>query len=370
MKRNLPYLRTAAVLMICEALLSLTSNAEQVTLQQREKAAPSQIKDKLQSLRQKIQAEGLTFAVGYTSALDRSIQQLAGTIAPRDLPDRARRQNEIAEKLIKIESSAREEALKSKPQLKEAMRGLKGTCATNLKSFDWRSQGKVTPVRDQQLCGSCWAFAAVGAYEGSYLLRNNDASPDTLNTSEQDIVSCSGAGSCCGGYWEGALTYIITTGIATEASYRYGAVDCGCDNSVARPYRATAWGYVEQSGGIPSVNQLKQALCDHGPLSVGVFVSDLFQAYTDGVFNEHDTSDDINHGVTLVGWDDSKGAWLIKNSWGTDWGINGYMWIAYNSNKIGYAAVWVQAKSNLFVLPEERYKELLPNIKPFTDAKR
>src|SRR4029077_12954260 len=105
------------------------------------------------------------------------------TNTPPPPPHPDRRQNQNQKKLIKIKSSAREEALKSKPQLKEAMRGLKGTCATDLKSFDWRSQGKVTPVRDQQLCGSCWAFAAVGAYEGSYLLRNNDASPDTLNTS-------------------------------------------------------------------------------------------------------------------------------------------------------------------------------------------
>src|SRR5205823_4760917 len=143
----------------------------------------------------------------------------------------------------------------------------------------------------------------------------NNASPGTTDTSEQDILSCSGAGTCGGGWWMRAFNYAISTGVATEADYPYMATDSPCNASVSRPYRATAWGYVIPSGGIPSVNQVKQALCDHGPLSVGVFVTSAFQAYTGGVFNEQDTSHGINHAVTLVGWDDSKGAWLIKNSW-------------------------------------------------------
>ena len=71
-------------------------------------------------------------------------------------------------------------------------------------------------------------------------------------------------------------------------------------------------------------------------------VTNLFQAYTTGVFNEN-ASSNVNHMVTLVGWDDDLQAWLIKNSWGEYWGENGYMWINYFSNKIGYGAAWVQA---------------------------
>lgn len=93
------------------------------------------------------------------------------------------------------------------------------------------------------------------------------------------------------------------------------------------------------------VAAIKKALCAYGPLGVAVAVTSAFQAYKSGVFNENSNAD-INHAVTLVGWDDSKQAWRIKNSWGKAWGEAGYMWITYNTNKIGYGASWVQAKLN------------------------
>jgi hypothetical protein len=76
---------------------------------------------------------------------------------------------------------------------------------------------------------------------------------------------------------------------------------------------------------------------------VAVEVTNAFRAYTGGVFNESSTGD-VNHGVTLIGWDDAKQAWRIKNSWGPGWGESGYMWIDYQSNSIGYGASWVQAE--------------------------
>jgi hypothetical protein len=99
------------------------------------------------------------------------------------------------------------------------------------------------------------------------------------------------------------------------------------------------------------VDRLKDALCKFGPLAVTVLATDAFQAYTGGdIFNEC-ASGDINHAVTLIGWDDDKQAWLIKNSWGTGWGDTcgygserGYMWIAYGCNKIGAYAAWVYAQ--------------------------
>jgi len=177
---------------------------------------------------------------------------------------------------------------------------------------------------------------------------------------------------------------------------------------VTVPYKASAWAYVGTSSGVPSVALIKQAMCQHGPLAVAVLATPLFQAYVSGVFNEaanawtastirgvndlvrpannriylclkpgktgtvqpswplptaanpHPTVNDgsviweyqgtINHAVTLIGWDDGRQAWLMKNSWGTGWGDNcgygtdrGYMWISYSCDNVGYAAAWVEA---------------------------
>jgi cathepsin L len=97
-------------------------------------------------------------------------------------------------------------------------------------------------------------------------------------------------------------------------------------------------------------------------LAVAVRVTSAFQHYTGGVFNERDGGN-VNHGVTLIGWDDNKQAWLIKNSWGTGWGEDGYMWINYNSNSIGYRAAWVQAR-NIRVFDTLRLRRVIPRIPP------
>jgi hypothetical protein len=112
---------------------------------------------------------------------------------------------------------------------------------------------------------------------------------------------------------------------------------------------------VSDTGGIPSVADMKDALCTYGPVAVAVTVTPAFQMYNSGVFDEDD-SGNVNHGITVIGWDDSKthalgsGAWLIKNSWGTHWGETGgygadrgYMWIAYGSNQVGFGAAWAEA---------------------------
>jgi cathepsin L len=315
----------------------------------RELAAPPKIKMQLENLRKDIQTKNLKFQVGYTTALDFTIEQLAGTKAPADLAVRAPKQNAVAMKVLSIDLSKRDEFAKRNPgKLPElVLMQAPGKCSATAKSFDWRNLNKVTPVRNQGGCGSCWAFTAMGAYEGSYLIRNNKA----IDTAEQQILNCTGAGSCGGGWWAGVFNYLAPTGTATEASYLYTANDKPCQAGIATPYHAITWGYVKDDGGIPTVSQLKQALCQYGPLAVAVRVTGAFQAYSGGVFNEN-APGNINHGVTLIGWDDDKGAWLIKNSWGTGWGMNGYMWIAYGSNKIGDGAAWVQAKNELYPLED------------------
>jgi len=295
-----------------------------VDYNKREQKAPEKIKEKLKSMRTHIKAKKLTFNVGYTTALDFSKNQITGAKVPADLPKLAKEQNVLAAKF-----------LKSAPSLKEVP-----TCSASASSLDLRTKGATTGVRDQGACGSCWAFATQGAFEGSYRVVNNVA----IDSSEQATVDCSRYGKGCnGGWW--AFGDFIKRGNPTEASYPYTAKRGKCKRKIDRVYKASAWGYVDPSPGIPSVDKIKQALCKYGPLAVAVNVTDLFQAYTGGVFNEKNLTT-VNHGVTLIGWDDSMGAWLIKNSWGTGWGTaaggpeRGYMWIAYGSNNIGYCAAW------------------------------
>jgi hypothetical protein len=308
--------------------LLITPRNVVINYQQREVQAPPAIKAKLAALRQQIKAKNLTFQVGYNAALDLKLEQITGlkTPAPATLT-----------KLIKAQNVRAASILKTMPALKVM------ACSAGAPKFDWRMAQGATGVRDQGACGSCWAFATHGAFEGSYRIRNKTV----IDSSEQDTLDCSGVGSCAGGWW--AHQYLINKGSATEAGYPYTAHKATCKN-VSRPYKAITWGYVGNSSSIPSVSAIKQALCQHGPLAVALRATGSFHAYTDGVFNEF-ASGDVNHGVTLIGWDDSKGAWLIKNSWGTGWGSTcgvgterGYMWIKYNCNKVGYAASWVEAK--------------------------
>src|SRR5262249_6084435 len=123
-------------------------------------------------------------------------------------------------------------------------------------------------------------------------------------------------------------------------SYRPGQ-GC-CWDGAPHDLRAVNWGYVNASVDIPSVSEIKHAVVNHGPLSVAVNATGAFQAYNGGVFNENDPGG-INHCVLITGWDEDKKAWHVKNSWGTGWGEKGYIWIHYNSNKIGYRAAWVTA---------------------------
>jgi cathepsin L len=214
--------------------------------------------------------------------------------------------------------------------------------------------GKITPVRDQRGCGSCWVFGTAAAFESSWAIRNRAL----IDISEQDILSCSrtlpsnGSGSCSGGWMEWVAKYLNVQGTGTEGSKPYTATNGTC-TAIPRPYFASAWGFVAGTG-LPTVAQLKAALVAHGALSVAVMATSAFQAYHSGVFNQ--SVGGLNHCVAIVGWDDNLGAWLIKNSWGTGWGMSGYMWIKYGSNGIGSHAVWVDARA----IPPPPVEDCLP----------
>ncbi|MFZ1110641.1 MAG: C1 family peptidase [Rhodomicrobium sp.] len=285
--------------------------------------APAGVRTMVGKLRQEGQQKNWTFTVGYTKALDIPLENLAGGgKLPPDVLDIAKKQNAFAE-----------EALKLLPQETQAK-----SCASGVKKFDWRRFNKVPPVRDQGQCGSCWAFAAVAAYEASYAIVNNL----NIDASEQQILTCAGSGTCKGGWHWKALNWMIANGVADETTLPYAAQDKECKPNLRAPYRTAVWGFVNDKAVLPAVEQIKEAICSHGPVAAFVRATPAMQAYTGGVFNERDAGD-INHIVLLAGWDDKKNAWLMKNSWSVNWGENGYMWIDYKSNGVGSVAAWVRA---------------------------
>ncbi|MGD8450709.1 MAG: C1 family peptidase [Phycisphaerae bacterium] len=212
-------------------------------------------------------------------------------------------------------------------------------------SFDWRALGGCTPIRDQGACGSCWAFGTVGPLECNILIRDGD----TVDLSEQWLVSCNREGYGCGGGWwvhqyhQSTTDSCGGTGAVLESAFPYTAQDSPCGCPYAHPYVIDGWAYIGTSYGIPSTDAIKQAIMTYGPVSVAIRVNSAFQYYSGGVFNSSATGS-VNHGVVLVGWDDdlgTNGVWILRNSWGPGWGDAGYMYIEYGCSSIGYAACYV-----------------------------
>jgi cathepsin L len=310
----------------------------------RERDASPQIRNLLSELRQNIERNGYEYTVGYTEALDHPLDEIAGLVMPseRELLGLMRRQNALAAEL---------EDLKNRFVVTDRCRGqAMSSRASGLASFDWRSVNGVTPMRSQGRCGSCWAFAAAAAYESSSVLRSGTSG---LDISEQHMVSdCHPDGDCGGGWWGPVFERYLTEGTVGEGTFRYQASSSSCPNLSSFPYRALNWGYAGPKRAIPTIREIKLAIAEHGPVAAAVRATPAFQAYTGGVFEESDARA-INHGVAIIGWSDQRGAWLIKNSWGTLWGENGYMWIDYDTNSIGLAAAWVDARPSCLVLAEE-----------------
>ncbi|KAN0026241.1 hypothetical protein ACTFIV_007225 [Dictyostelium citrinum] len=211
-------------------------------------------------------------------------------------------------------------------------------------TVDWRNKGAVTPIKNQGQCGGCWSFSTTGSTEGAQFQANGNK--NLVSLSEQNLIDCSTANSGCnGGLMTDAFEYIISNGgIDTEESYPYEAKDGKCKynskNSAAKlkSYKNVKTGSESSLATAVNVN----------PVSVAIDASQQsFQLYTSGIYYEPDcSSTSLDHGVLAVGYGSGSEAssdsdyWIVKNSWGTSWGIEGYILMSRNrDNNCGIATM-------------------------------
>lgn len=247
---------------------------------------------------------------------------------------------------------------------------------TALAQFDWRDPEHrlvFSPVKFQGwYCNNCWAFAAVEAMQISRQLVSMRTKNANLENASLSTPSPRQLGICwaeknkkdsmdsCQFNWHGeAFSFMVDEGMPLDGRVDYSLFSLGYGTYCnAKTFvKALTWDYVSSTPHeVASTEEIKRDLVMYGPIVTTLVFDDCLNLYGGGVFNEQqnwnvDASGNKrlkpgSHIVLIVGWDDQKGAWLIKNSYGTEWGENGYGWVKYGSNNIGQFAAWILADPN------------------------
>ncbi|XP_072004084.1 cathepsin L-like [Engystomops pustulosus] len=203
------------------------------------------------------------------------------------------------------------------------------------KSVDWRDSNCVTHVKNQAMCGSCWAFAAVSVLESHHCIK----SKELVEFSEQQLVDCDSKNKgCCGGMPEDGMAYISSHGIMKAKDYEYSAKQDSCEFKPDNAMNLNVTKYFI----LPEEDNMAMSVAFGGPIAVGIDASDDFQMYCNGIF-EGDCSQSPGHAVVIVGYgtehdnksDEDIDYWIVRNSWGAGWGDQGYVKMRRNVNLCG-----------------------------------
>jgi C1A family cysteine protease len=331
-----------------------------------EASASTTQKNELKQLRLNIAKNKYSFSVGITSVSGKDLKKITGGIPPSIPPqqdakkstrppllfsqiwrDRVLRARPpaVAPKTRKYgplkpeDASSSAESSAPKPAEEPS-----STAKASAKDPHFSLVEYMSKIRNQGKCGSCWAFATTAVMEAKQRMVNKTSA----DLSEQQLVDCAPlfpneSDNCDGNAAATVWDYLQKHGQLPESEKPYqGRMIRPCSARKDDQITSMAWGYVSPSNADnPSVKSIKEAMILHGPIAVSVNATDSFSHYTGGVFDEF-APGQTNHIVVLVGWDDARGAWLLRNSWDTTWGEDGYMWIKYGSNSVGSYANWME----------------------------
>lgn len=317
-------------------------------MRKRNRQGMDDFRQELAMMRKEIQDRGLKFRVEAYTKAQRKLAEIKGLVIPDEEKKKKEREKleEEKKRREKEEKEKKEREKKENEKKKDdekksddefGTNDLQRHCDPKASSFDWREYKAVTPIRSQGGCGSCYMFSSMASYESAYYL----VYKKHVDTSEQHYLNCQKKFGCDGG-WYGTVWQMMKENKPvdeTACEYQGKVKPCKWQKNFYPPVRD--YGYVGGYLKMGEVKDIKEALCRYGVLSTTINATKFFSHYKSGIFDE-DAEGNINHAINIVGWDDSKNAWLIRNSWGTWWGMKGYAWVEYGTNKVGYGTAWVR----------------------------
>ena len=315
----------------------VTAQRNQSLLRQRETTLPANLRTRLVAERTHLQARGARFTISATEVFGLPVRRVTG----------ARPESGY---------TAVRPTIRPKPAGPLAKQAV----------FNPLSSGAFIPIRFQGACGSCYSFALIACAEISLFRKYQKAT----DLSEQQILCNEAFGNCeSGGVCIATANWLVTKSVplayewqtkyrSTGTSSGHETASCGPVTSGVSKLRAVSYGVVPVEAGlqVPWDADLKEAIAEHGAVAAGIWMDSLvfasnFLPYSGGVYSDEPVTGApadykpvrAGHKLVIIGWDDRLGAWLVRNSWGTSWGEDGYGWIKYGTAEIGRDAVWLEA---------------------------